>query len=276
MSQSGYTDDNYSATDGTVDEPVDDQTNDQDQLDNKIIDNNDETVNKDQVLDKTKIPEPEPEPEPDPLEGLTYEDDPSIQLPPYGDSSYWEQRYTEDSEPFEWYQEPKSLLKTFKELLEPEGKVLVVGTGTSELAPFLIKNGYENVTAIDYVKQPILKMKKRNRELENLIWKVMDVKKMSFMNSEFNSIIDKGTLDCVYHLGDNEVFEMMSEISRVLKKRGVFICISCAPPEVRKKFFDRPADLLLELEKIIEIPKPIQSNEPHYIYVIRKIGKLLT
>lgn len=220
--------------------------------------------------------EQEPEPEPDPLEGITYEDDPDMPLPPYGDAEYWEKRYTEDPEVFEWYQDPEALIPTCKELMDPEGKVLVIGTGNSDLAPQLNQNGFENVTAIDFVRPCIVKSRRRNRDLEGITWKVMDIRKMSFPDNEFQSIVDKGTLDCLFYLGENDVLTAMAEISRVLRKRGVYICVSCCPPEARKKFFDRPAELQIELEKVIELKKPLQSDEPHYVYVIRKGGKLLT
>jgi ubiquinone/menaquinone biosynthesis C-methylase UbiE len=104
----------------------------------------------------------------------------------------------------------------------------------------------------------------------------MDVRKLTYPDGDFQAVVDKGTLDCLFFLSDTEVLTAMSEISRVLKKRGVYICVSCAPPEARKKFFDRPADLRLELEKVIELKKPLASDEPHYVYIVRKGGKLLT
>ena len=217
-----------------------------------------------------------PEPEPNPLEGLTYEDDPEMPLPPYGDAEYWEKRYTEDPEVFEWYQDPEALLPTCKEVVDPEGRVLVIGTGNSQLAPLLAQNGFENVTAIDFVRPCIVKSRRRNREVEGITWKVMDVRKLAYGDGEFQAVLDKGTLDCLFYLGEADVMTAMTEIARVLKKRGVYVCVSCCPPEARRKWFDRPADLRIELEKVIELKKPLESEEPHYVYIIRKGGKLLT
>lgn len=219
----------------------------------------------------------EPEPEPDPLEGLTYDDDPELEVPPYADQAYWEKRYTEDNEVFEWYQDPEAILPICNELIDKDKKVLVIGTGNSDLAPQLQQNGFEQVTAIDFAKPCIKASRKRNAEVEGITFKVMDIRKMtSFENGEYNAIVDKGTLDCLFYASETDVFTALSEISRVLRKRGVYICVSYAPPEARKKFFDRPADLLLELEKVLELKKPLPSSEPHYVYVLRKIGKLLT
>lgn len=221
-------------------------------------------------------PEPVPEPEPDPLEGLTYEDDPEAPLPAYGESAYWEMRYSEDPEPFEWYQDSEALLPAVKDYIDAEKKILIVGNGTSQMPGFLQRNGYENVTAVDFVPLVIKKLRKLYKENENMVFRVMDVRNMKFENGEFQAVVDKGTLDCVYHLGDSEVLQMMAEVSRVLKRRGVFMCVSSAPPAFRKHFFDRPADLLIELEKVIELKKPLPSEQPHYLYIVRKSSKLLT
>jgi len=58
-------------------------------------------------------------------------------------------------------------------------------------------------------------------------------------SSSFNTIIDKGTLDCIL-CGDNSVpnaERMMQEIYRVLLPGGVYISISYGDEEHRKKFF---------------------------------------
>ena len=225
--------------------------------------------------------EPEPEPEPDPLEGLTYDDDPEAELPPYSDPSYWEKRYTDKPETFEWYQDPEPIMPYVKELFNPEGSVLVIGTGTSELAPQIQQSGFENVTAIDFVKPPIKFMRKKYSDPDagvNITWKVMDVRKMNKFGGEnsFMSIIDKGTIDCLFHAGEDDVMTALSEISRILKKRGVFVCISYRPEEEMRPYLDRPSELLLELEKVEKLKKPLPSDEPHYVYVLRKVQKLIS
>jgi SAM-dependent methyltransferase len=272
MSDSGYTDESGTGTeDGTstgAETPAGESAADGEDGEKKPKSPEEE--------EDAKEPEPEPEPEPDPLEGLTYDDDPELPLPPYGDAEYWEKRYTDDPDVFEWYQDPDAVLPTIKKFVDGEGRLLVIGTGNSDLAPFLHENGFESVTAIDFVKPCIVKSRKRNAEIEGIVWKIMDVRKMNFPDGDFQAVIDKGTLDSIFFAGETEVLNAMTEISRVLKKRGVYICVSCAPPDARKAFFNRPADLKLELETTIELKKPLPSDEPHYVYVVRKGGKLLT
>jgi ubiquinone/menaquinone biosynthesis C-methylase UbiE len=226
--------------------------------------------------EEKKEPEPEPEPEPDPLEGLTYDDDPDAPLPPYGELSYWEQRYTDDPEVFEWYHDPDVVLRAIKRYLEGEGlRVLVLGTGNSDAAPQIAQGGAESVVAIDFAKPAIVKSRKRNRETENIAWKVMDVRKLRFPDGDFPIVFDKGTLDCLFFAGEQDVDTALAEISRVLKRGGRYICVSYAPPEFRRKFFDRPSDLRFEVESVIELPKPLLTEAKHYVYVVKKIGKVL-
>lgn len=287
MSES-YTDSNYSGTESYAETSAE-QHNTESPSEVPNTTNSEEegeaekAVNNEGSKDEEEAKkEPPPEPEPDPLEGLTYDDDdPEDELPPYGELEYWEKRYTEDPEIFEWYQDPEALMPLVKELFNPEGAVLVIGTGTSELAPMIQQNGFENVTAIDFAKQPIKIMRKKYADAENganVSWKVMDVRKMNKFGGEnsFVSIIDKGTLDCLFQLGEEDVNQALSEISRILKKGGVFVCVSYRPEEDMRPFFDRPTDLLLELEKVEKLKKPLPSEEPHYIYIMRKVQKLIT
>ena len=112
----------------------------------------------------------------------------------------------------------------------------------------------------------------------NVTWKVMDVRKMNKFGGEnsFASIIDKGTIDCLFHAGEDDVLTALSEISRILKKRGVFVCISYRPEEEMRPYLDRPSELLLELEKVETLKKPLPSEQPHYVYILRKVQKLIS
>jgi ubiquinone/menaquinone biosynthesis C-methylase UbiE len=221
--------------------------------------------------------EPEPEPEPDPLEGLVYEDDPEATLPPYGDVEYWERRYTDDTEVMDWYQDPQALLEYLQKYVQPDGRALIIGTGNSNLPPFMAQNGFESVTAIDFARPCIAKSKRRNRETEGITWRTMDVRKMTFPDGNFQAVIDKGCLDCLFFAGETDVLAALTEIARILKGRGVYLCISYAPPDSRRQFLHRPADLRLQLEEpVIELKKLLPSEQPHYLYVVRKVGKLIS
>lgn len=221
------------------------------------------------------VPPPPPEPEVDPLEGITYDDNPEEELPEFGEHSYWEKLYTEDVELTEWYLDPVDLKKLIENNIEKETKILVTGTGTSVLAPSLAKDGYESVVAIDFAKPAIVKMKKLNKEVENLTFKVMDVRDMKYPDGEYGAIIDKATLDCLFHLGEKDVNAYVAEVARLLTKKGIFICVSNVEPKYYQHFFDRPIELMIKLEDVQEIKKPLQSDRPYYVYIVRKISRTL-
>lgn len=227
-----------------------------------------------------KAPEPEPEPEPDPLEGVEYMKDEEAQeltLNAYGDPAYWEARYVAEPEPFEWYQDPEALSSLLKEYCEgSEGlKALVVGNGMSELPVVVSNAGAEAVVAIDISKTAIKKSRKLHKENENITYKVMDVCELKFEEGEYKVVVDKACFDAVLFGSDNDAKQMVAEIARVLAKKGVYIVISCHAPQDVQHFFDNPAELLLKLEKTVELQKQLPSEFPHYVYVLRKVGKVL-
>jgi len=81
----------------------------------------------------------------------------------------------------------------------------------------------------------------------------MDVLDMSeFHHSEFNVVIDKGTLDSIL-CGDNSVpnaEKMMQEIYRLLPSKGVYICVTYGDEEHRSSFFVNIYIIYLEKSRL--------------------------
>ena len=224
--------------------------------------------------------EPEPEPEVDPLEGVVYmkdEEAKELTLNAYGDPAYWEARYVAEPDNFEWYQDPEALSSLLKEYCEGgEGlKALVIGNGMSELPVVVANAGAEAVTAIDISKTAIKKSRRAHKESENITWKVMDACNMKFEAGEFKVVVDKACFDSILFGSENDAKQMISEVARVLAKKGVYIIVSCYAPQDIQSYFDNPAELLLKVEKTVELQKRLPSEAPHYVYVVRKVGKLL-
>jgi len=69
----------------------------------------------------------------------------------YGKSEYWEERYTRDPEPFDWYQRWAGLKDTFLEYCQTHMKILMLGSGNSRLSEEMYEEGFHNVTNIDIV-----------------------------------------------------------------------------------------------------------------------------
>lgn len=67
----------------------------------------------------------------------------------------------------------------------------------------------------------------------------MDVHHMTYEDESFDVVLDKGTLDAII-CGDESSSnpdQALLEVNRVLKKNGVFICISYGMPEYRLDYF---------------------------------------
>jgi len=70
-------------------------------------------------------------------------------------------------------------------------------------------------------------------------FKQMDVHNMTFDDKTFDTVIDKGLFDAVICTqGDpkKEIESMLTEIYRVLKPNGKYICISHGSMPQRKKY----------------------------------------
>ena len=72
---------------------------------------------------------------------------------------------------------------------------------------------------------------------------VVDVHNMPYSDKSFDVVLDKGTLDAII-CGDEGVCfpdKVISEIYRVLKENGLYICITYGKPEARMDYFQDPS-----------------------------------
>ncbi|KAL0907290.1 hypothetical protein M5K25_021690 [Dendrobium thyrsiflorum] len=221
----------------------------------------------------------------------------------YGEPSYWDQRYSEDPGPFDWYQKYKTLAPLFEVYIRRSHHLLVVGCGNSSLGEELVSDGYLDVVNIDISSVVVEAMQKKHEDKPELKYIKMDVRDMSaFESSSFDAIIDKGTLDSLM-CGQNahhNTLKMLQEVGRILKDNGVYILITYGEPSYRLHLLkelqfwtinlhviDRmeknPEQRTWELTKPLPLSKDgnstaaiIGSNaEVHYIYVCIKDETLI-
>jgi ubiquinone/menaquinone biosynthesis C-methylase UbiE len=82
----------------------------------------------------------------------------------------------------------------------------MVGCGNSKLSFQMWQAGFKNMVNIDISPSVIQQMKKEFPDLE---WEVMDATKMTYKDSEFDAIIDKGTLDALISGKNYDICEEM-------------------------------------------------------------------
>lgn len=193
------------------------------------------------------------------------------EIPKFGEMSYWEEGYKTGSAPREWFL-PFTTIKEFIEKHCPkESKSLVIGCGTSSLSNDMFETGYKDLESMDYSPEAISQMKNMYPHLK---WTVGDVREMEYSTGTFDTIIDKGTLDCLFFLDEtNEmILQMLSEVYRVLKPEGRYCVVTCGCPMQRNELFHTKKEWkwnVLDWEEY-EPPEGEWTHPFAYIYYIQK------
>ncbi|XP_010270938.1 PREDICTED: methyltransferase-like protein 13 [Nelumbo nucifera] len=217
----------------------------------------------------------------------------------YGEPSYWDDRYTQDTGPFDWYQKYPALAPLLNFYVPRDHRTLVVGCGNSAFSEGMVNDGYEDVINIDISSVVIEAMQKKYQNHPKLKYMRMDVRDMSaFESGSFDAVIDKGTLDSLMcgHNSQQNATKMLEEVGRVLKNKGVYILITYGAPAYRLSLL-RDLHLwtikLHVIEKLVaerslehkkwELTEPVpldeggsveavlgKNPEVHYIYVCTK------
>ena len=130
-------------------------------------------------------------------------------MPNYGDPKYWEERYKNSKDSFDWLEDYESLKPIILNLnLSKDSKILNLGCGNSPFCEDMYEDGYHNINNIDISNNAIEIMKNRN---------------LKFKDSSIDLAVDKSTIDALL-CGNSSylnVAKMLKEVQRVLK--GKFI-----------------------------------------------------
>lgn len=223
----------------------------------------------------------------------------SLAMADYGTTEYWEERYRNDSNPYDWYQRWENMKELLKDYMTLDDKILVIGNGTSRLPEEIYDEGYRGVEAMDISTVAVEIMHERFAS-RNIPCQVSDVLDMyQYPDNYYNVIIDKGTFDSIL-CGENShinIDTMMRELLRVLSyNKGRYICISYGQPNYRLNYLKsmkewevttipikKPAnDQIYKLKNYNEgsnsqgntnITTSMRPDLYHYIYVCTVLNK---
>jgi len=199
----------------------------------------------------------------------------------YGKSEYWEERYTRDPEPFDWYQRWAGLKDRLVSVVQPQHSVLMLGSGNSRLSEEMYEEGFHNVTNIDISMVVIKAMQEKYRDKPGMTYTQMDARAMTeFEDQHFNVVVDKATIDSVL-CGEGSTHnaqKMLSEISRVLQPNGTYIAISHGQPSYRLTYLQRPefgwnVNIFTVQKPMMGMTASLSADDKdnvHYIYVCSK------
>lgn len=195
----------------------------------------------------------------------------------YGKTAYWDERYTKDPEPFDWYQRYSGIQELVQKYIKKESAVLMAGCGNSRLSEDMLEDGYVNITNIDISRVVIDQMK----EKYSMPYQQMNVCSMEFAEESFDAVVAKGVLDAIL-CGEGStanVAKFCSEVSRVLKPSGLLFIVSYGVPDNRLQYLEN--DDYSWTVATHTVPKPTVSatavdtkdaNAVHYIYICQKGG----
>jgi len=196
---------------------------------------------------------------------------------------YWQERYTKDPEPFDWYQRYSGLKdKLLGAGLKQGHNILNIGCGNSRLTEDMYEDGFTSITNIDISSVVIEAMKEKHKASAGLTWEVMNATKLEFEDEIFDFVVDKGTMDSVLcgEGSTSNVQKMLSEIMRVLKPNGTLFMVSYGVPDNRLVYLeaeDYPwkvsvSTVAKPTVSAVAVPDSKEGSSAHYIYVAHKDG----
>ena len=118
----------------------------------------------------------------------------------YGDPKYWDQRYKETPEIYEWLENYKSLSSLLNQFVQKTDKIINLGCGNSLIQEDMFDDGFESITSVDVSPVVIEQMESRKMKhnRHGLTYQTIDCTDMSvYPDDSFDVAIDKSTLDCL-------------------------------------------------------------------------------
>ena len=202
----------------------------------------------------------------------------------YSDKDYWDKRYSLNPHPYEWYQGYVELKGVLSAHIQKGSRVMVAGCGNSTLGEDMYDHSsFTDVTCVDFSEPPINMMRERMENRQGLHYICNDLRELTMPAATFDCVLDKATLDsCLCGSDDATILRsatrLLSEVSRVLKIGGIFLCISHTSPNERRVLYNPDLNWEVTVE---HLPKEegvgtlLEEYEgvdaPHYfLYVCKK------
>ncbi|RZB90675.1 EEF1A lysine methyltransferase 4 [Glycine soja] len=186
----------------------------------------------------------------------------------YGEPWYWDNRYSNEPGPFDWYQKYLTLAPIINLYVPPSHPVLVVAFSEG----MVVDGGYTDVVNIDISSVVIEAMKTKHQDCPQLKFMKMDVRDMNdFQSGSFGAVIDKGTLDSILvsvaMCGNNSrqnATKMLEEIWRVLKDKGVYVLVTYGAPLYRLRLLQESCSWTIKLHVIEKLASEEKSDNPFW------------
>merc|ERR1711934_942817 len=203
----------------------------------------------------------------------------------YGSRSYWDGRYDDPSnqEAFEWLQDYKSLKEIItQQLPNKNGRVLVVGTGRSNLAKDMNADGYADVCGIDWCDKLISRVDTPGLSFEfvNSVQEIGKPGDAKFGEGTVDYVVDKALLDSIL-CGVNSTqnaYMYLKAVKNVLRDGGKALIVTYGKQQKRADHIER-STLFKGRAEMLTVEKPSAAGvtpqnhgiDPnHYVWVLSK------
>ncbi|XP_062548546.1 eEF1A lysine and N-terminal methyltransferase homolog [Armigeres subalbatus] len=206
----------------------------------------------------------------------------------FGSTEYWNNFFKKrGKQAFEWYGEYPELCGQLHKCVKSKDEILMVGCGNSKLSLDLYDVGFKQMTNIDISQVVIRQMQEANKlQRPEMLWYHMDATSMNFSDEKYSVVLDKGTLDALF-TDETEptlttVRKYFSEIARVLRIGGRYVCISLLQEHILKEIlgYFPENEFVLRVVRCLEAEqKTAESSSdgtsmPVFIVVATKFKKL--
>jgi SAM-dependent methyltransferase len=147
--------------------------------------------------------------------GVEEFDDVISDVAQYGRVQYWEGRYANEHEPFEWYFSYDYFQETVRSYIPLDRRVLIAGCGTSHMLGDMADDGYQQLVGADTSRVAIAQLKYRYRDYEQITFFQGNMTDTDLPDASFGAIIDKALFDSLLctQMGNASIAQYVQEVS---------------------------------------------------------------
>lgn len=114
----------------------------------------------------------------------------------YGRVQFWDARYAEEIEPFEWYYPYNYFRDIIVENAPRDKRIMVAGVGSSTMAEDLAADGYTDIVAQDISRVALAQLRIRNKHLSQITYAACNMTDSDLPAGSFQAIVDKVQRGC--------------------------------------------------------------------------------
>ncbi len=113
----------------------------------------------------------------------------------YGRVQFWDLRYANEHEPFEWYYEYKYFQETIRDNIPLDRKVMVAGCGSSNMIGDMAEDGYTNLIGADLSRVVMKQLEYRYKDYPEITLFQGTMCDTDLPENSIGAIVDKALFD---------------------------------------------------------------------------------